>query len=102
MDNYARTNPDADVIKIDVEGAEYDVLQGMNRTLEVVQPVLFIEMHPHLIGGFDASIMEVFDTLTTHSYQTEWLNHSTDEMSWSGNLEACPTDETFLIRSIPN
>jgi hypothetical protein len=34
-----------DVIKIDVEGAEADVLRGAQRTLERFRPYLFIEIH---------------------------------------------------------
>jgi FkbM family methyltransferase len=34
-----------DVIKIDVDGAEADVLRGANRTLERFRPHLFVEVH---------------------------------------------------------
>ncbi|HTI69640.1 MAG TPA: FkbM family methyltransferase [Candidatus Limnocylindria bacterium] len=33
-------------VKIDVEGAEYFVLQGMKRTLSVHKPVVMLEFHP--------------------------------------------------------
>ncbi len=34
-----------DVIKIDVDGAEADVLRGAHRTLERFHPHLFVEVH---------------------------------------------------------
>ena len=36
-------------IKIDVEGAELEVLKGMTITLEKYKPLIFIEKHPGLI-----------------------------------------------------
>ena len=37
------------IIKIDVEGAEFDVLQGAVRTITEFHPTIFLEMHgPHL------------------------------------------------------
>ncbi len=38
----------ADVVKIDVEGAELDVLEGMGRLLATSAPVLVVEWHPLL------------------------------------------------------
>jgi FkbM family methyltransferase len=38
----------ADVVKIDVEGAELDVLEGMPRILATAQTVLIVEWHPLL------------------------------------------------------
>jgi FkbM family methyltransferase len=37
--------PAPDVVKIDVEGAELEVLDGMERTLREVRPALVIELH---------------------------------------------------------
>jgi hypothetical protein len=36
-----------DLVKIDVEGAEQDVLEGAKRTLERLSPTLIVEMNPH-------------------------------------------------------
>ena len=37
--------PSPDLVKIDVEGAEYNVLRGASRTLEKKRPVIFIATH---------------------------------------------------------
>ena len=37
------------LIKIDVEGAELDVLQGMKETLKIYKPKIMLEKHPTLI-----------------------------------------------------
>jgi len=41
-----------DVIKIDVEGAEMDILIGAEQTLRKYKPILGIEIHEHKIGSF--------------------------------------------------
>jgi len=46
-----------DVIKIDVEGAEVEVLRGMRRILETIRPVLYCEVSEGNRGGF-LEIME--------------------------------------------
>jgi FkbM family methyltransferase len=38
------------VLRMDVEGAELDVLAGGRKTLETHRPLLFIEFHPFAIG----------------------------------------------------
>jgi FkbM family methyltransferase len=37
--------PAPDFVKIDVEGLELDVLEGMRQTLETKRPMLFVELH---------------------------------------------------------
>ena len=57
-----------DLIKIDVEGAELAVLEGARRILAQHHPVLFVEVHPGLLGSFDASAEQVYALLRTHGY----------------------------------
>jgi FkbM family methyltransferase len=38
-----------DLVKIDVEGAEIDVLEGMKGLLSKQRPTLLVELHPHLV-----------------------------------------------------
>ena len=54
-------------IKIDVEGAEYDVLNGMLDTLINFKPTIMIEKHPSLIPK-DISIKEIDDFLKANNY----------------------------------
>jgi FkbM family methyltransferase len=60
--------PSPDIMKIDVEGAEYQVLKGARRTLLENKPILFIEVH---------SIHSMFDVvsfLSSVSYSAEIIN----------------------------
>lgn len=59
-----------DLVKIDVEGAEIDILRGMEKVLEKYHPHLFVEIHPlHLKKVFHSSASEVLRLLTErHHY----------------------------------
>ncbi len=62
FDNYRKlTNIIPNFIKIDVEGAEYSVLKGMEETLQIYNPSLLIEIH------HDANY-ELFDFLEDIGY----------------------------------
>src|SRR5690606_32015636 len=55
-------------IKIDVEGAEFNVLQGMHRLLVGADLVLFVELHPEKLSYFDSSTTHVINFLIEAGY----------------------------------
>ena len=76
IDSYCEENTlTPDLIKIDVEGAEIQVLKGMANTLRQY-PKLYIELHENLLPNFDSSIQEVITLLHDAGYQTyEIIEH---------------------------
>jgi FkbM family methyltransferase len=54
-----------DVVKIDVDGHELRVIQGLRETLRRNRPLLFLEVHPHLIAADPANgtVAELVDEL---------------------------------------
>lgn len=58
-----------DVIKIDVQGAELDVLKGAQRILREHHPILFLEVHPTILGDFGAAVADVYRLLELHGYR---------------------------------
>lgn len=58
------------VVKIDVEGAEYAVLQGLEHTLRSERPMLYIEVHPHKLPDFGQTDDDVVDFVTELGYET--------------------------------
>ena len=45
LDSVVCQSPSPDVVKVDVEGAAPDVIEGATRTLQYAEPVLFVEVH---------------------------------------------------------
>ena len=69
---------DVDLVKIDVEGAELEVLRGMNNILATTAPKVYVEVHLHqgrgslaLLGGSLTDILRLFER---HGYHTRALN----------------------------
>lgn len=57
LDSVCREiNRAVDFIKVDVEGYEWDVLQGARATIKEDRPILFLEVHPLMIGEHGGSI----------------------------------------------
>lgn len=55
-----------DFLKIDVEGFEGQVLAGAKEIIKRDRPILFLEVHPHLLGRFGFDTDQIFDFL--HKY----------------------------------
>ena len=85
------------VLRMDVEGAELQVLAGAERVLRTCKPLLFIEFHPFAIGLGD--IMKALDGLRSLGYDRgvlidrlwdqPWIaSWSRRRRCWHGDLRA--------------
>lgn len=72
-----------DVIKVDVEGAELEVLQGARDTIERCRPKLLIELH-HFDG--DAANHPAPGWLKSYGYQVRWI----EKWQWTSHILAAP------------
>ena len=81
--------PPPDVIKIDVEGAEVDVLLGGIETLRKYRPRLLIELH-----GTNAAVAELLSAL---DYKTAVLGDSAPLTSahWNAIVVAIPSEQDW-------
>jgi FkbM family methyltransferase len=59
------------VIKIDVEGAEWDVLKGAERLLSAHHPGLSLSIHPHALEKHGVRPQQILDWLRERGYSTE-------------------------------
>ena len=67
---FALHNPTSvDCIKIDVEGAEMEVLKGASGVLEKYQPVVFIEIINELLQKFGSGYIEMYLFFESMGYQ---------------------------------
>ena len=55
-----------DLLKIDVEGYEWLVLQGAQKLIERDRPTLLLEYHPNMIGRYGGSLDDVLPFLKTY------------------------------------
>jgi FkbM family methyltransferase len=58
-----------DVIKIDVEGAEMNVLRGMRGLIEKYKPSMFLEIHPLILPIYNSSASAILSLLMKSGYK---------------------------------
>jgi FkbM family methyltransferase len=56
------------VVKMDIEGAELEVLEGGSALLSEQRPAMTIEVHPLELRASDRDPKEIFDVLVDHGY----------------------------------
>jgi FkbM family methyltransferase len=72
-----------DLIKIDVEGAEWLVLNGASQTLREYSSTILIEFHPQEIASLGGSVEKCVEILTSNGFQPRLnrpISHTT--RSW--------------------
>lgn len=56
------------LIKIDVEGAEYDVLLGASKLIKAHRPAIFLELEMHRQPGGQVGVDKIVEFLSKHGY----------------------------------
>jgi len=59
-----------DLVKVDVEGAELQVLRGMTTILRRLRPRIIIELVPSLLEGFSTTVGAINEYLVAFHYRT--------------------------------
>ena len=60
---------DLDTLKIDVEGYEQRVLKGGKETITKYRPLIFLEIHSHLLKLYNNDVFEIYNTLEKYGYK---------------------------------
>lgn len=62
--------PYPDVVKIDIEGAEFLALKGMEKLLSSTKRprLIFLELHPKFLPAFNCSSQDIYDFLKKFNY----------------------------------
>lgn len=71
FDEFAEQNhiTSLDLVKIDVEGNEFNVLKGMERSIAAFRPVFFIEILQNNLETFKASRDDIFNFFKARNYK---------------------------------
>lgn len=100
-DAFSTTGIPVGLIKIDVEGADYDVLTGMEETLQK-QPTLLLEIHGTKLPLFSSNSQKVIQFLEAREYHVyEIQNHRSDQKPrlsrLSGDMAPFPRNTMTLV-----
>ena len=69
-------NTTPDVIKIDIEGSEYQALLGAYNTIMKSRPIIFIEIHPKFLNLYQNNINQIVEFVSSIDYKVYDLNQN--------------------------
>ena len=67
-------------VKMDIEGAEYFALKGMQQLIQKHKPVILIEINPFFLDGFGIKEDDLRDFITTAGYKTFVYNQASKKL----------------------
>jgi FkbM family methyltransferase len=76
VDDFARKNPPPDLIKIDVEGAEVDVIRGADWLMKDLRTPILCEVHTAELAA------EIEKIVLDRGYRVEWLQDDAHPVRW--------------------
>lgn len=81
MDDSLEELPRIDLIKIDVEGGEYDVFRGGRATLAKHRPIVYFELLPCFTADRGIGLGTFKDLFEEFRYVLRWANHGVSDPS---------------------
>lgn len=96
LDNQLADLPVPDFIKIDVEGAELEMLQGMQRLMSEYRPALFVEIHTGVDVRRVVNLLADFNYEMCHVEYDAIITPKNAGALKNGHLYCCATAEVVL------
>ena len=87
----------ADVIKMDVEGAEVDLIKGAWQTIKAHHPALIIEVNPVVMAAYGSSVEELDDVLRQLAYRVHAIDERTGDLLPIATLAGCDGDNVVAL-----
>lgn len=89
VDDYvAKQQIQPDCIKIDVEGAEQKVINGMQKTLQLSPLTLLIEIHNNVLEQFGYSSNEILEILSKNGFSVHELSDFRNKNYYTKQIKA--------------
>lgn len=79
------------LLKLDIEGSEYEALLGAIETIERCRPIIFIEVNVPCLKRMETSYQDILELLTPREYEVTLYNRDQ-------GLDQLQTDVVFLPR----
>lgn len=79
--------PKVDFIKIDAEGAEYQVLQGAQKTMQKYRPVIHLALHPAALKNFGSSMNQIYNFIVSNDYEMLFKSKVMNEQDFTSSLD---------------
>ena len=79
IDGYFREvmynfSPGKVLVKIDVEGSEFEVITGGSNFLDIFQPIIVMEINSQLLTSGGSSSLEIFELMESLEFTSFWLD----------------------------
>jgi FkbM family methyltransferase len=93
LDNFVEHNNIGriDLIKVDVEGGEYEFLKGARKCVAQLRPILLLELREELLNRSAASVNQVVSFLINCEYKCFYLSSGSDAL-------CIPLDKLHVLR----
>jgi FkbM family methyltransferase len=89
-------NIEPDVIKIDIEGAEFLALSGAQQTIIENKPIIFIEIHPKFLNHYNNTIDDIISFVDSINYKIIDLNQQ-EVTDYKNTLQQETTDSNRTV-----
>lgn len=74
-----------DIIKIDIEGAEYFAIEGMKNTLKSFKPIIIMEISEDVLKNSSVNKSDILELMQSLNYQQKALSEEGETMDMSTN-----------------
>jgi FkbM family methyltransferase len=98
LDNYGHLVPN--FLKIDIEGAEIDALEGAKKLLEH-RPNIYLEVHTSFLKHFGRRVEEIFEVLPLSDYFCYVMAPGKPLLQFNGELDIEEHFSLFLLKESP-
>ena len=97
LKNYVFEYDTPDIIKIDTEGAEFDILRSVGNMSELTAD-LYVEVHPLLMDASD-SVSKMVHFIESGGYSIEWADHRSPNANWKTFEKEYPKPSEMITNS---